>query len=258
MLSNTAKPVQAILADDTTKSSSSAQVHAVDDVEEVHNATPRDSSDHASPHLHLDLDLNATHLISSPYNDFANQLRLEPLDTQSRLFAFALTYFNRIQDDYATAPYMTAFNWPFVFEVLRALCSQTGIQWKRQEFYVVIFRSKLLADADRVRLGMLDQKSHEEACASGGLLHYWFGSTNTERRNLATCESITLHDRQIPTDLCTGMWVAREDAAAGGRGPWHKQARGAAREMYETISFHTHTLVVEDGASSWRLEDFVG
>lgn len=58
-------------------------------------------------------------------------------------------------------------------------------------------------------------------------------------------------------DLPLGIWVTREDAAAGGRGPWHKKARGAARDMYETISFHTHTLVVESGAASWELKKFV-
>ena len=52
--------------------------------------------------------------------------------------------------------------------------------------------------------------------------------------------------------------MCREDAAAGGSGPWHKRARGAAREMYESISFHTHSLVVEDGVSSWDLRDFAG
>jgi hypothetical protein len=36
----------------------------------------------------------------------------------------------------------------------------------------------------------------------------------------------------------------------------HRKARGAAREMYEQISFHTHKLVVEDGATSWHLEEY--
>lgn len=56
----------------------------------------------------------------------------------------------------------------------------------------------------------------------------------------------------------TGLWLTRENAAAGGKGPWHKKARGAAREMYESISFHTHMLVVEDGAETWELQDYEG
>jgi hypothetical protein len=138
------------------------------------------------------LELKATHLKSSPYADPVNYLDLRELATPFRLFAFALTYFQPIRTDYALAPYMDSFNWPAVFSVLRGLCAQSGIQWKYQEFYLVIFRSKLQADADRIKLGELDKKSHEEACASGGLLHYWFGSPDEKRQNLATCKYIIL------------------------------------------------------------------
>lgn len=133
------------------------------------------------------IDLNATHLISSPYSDLANQLTLPDLELTYRLFAFALTILKPIRTDYATGPYLQIFNWSDVFSLLRLLCKSSGLQWRRTEFYVVIFRSKLNEDVDRDRLGLLDQKSHEEACASGGLLKYWFGSPNIERRNLATC-----------------------------------------------------------------------
>jgi hypothetical protein len=163
---------------------------------------------------HAAIDLNATHLISSPYPDLANQLHLKDLEQPFRLFAFALSILRPIRDDYATAPYLESFNWHEVFALLRSLCEQTGFEWKEFGFYVVIFRSKLLKDADRERLGLLDQKSHEEACASGGLLKYWFGSTDEKRRNLATC-----------------LWRNREDASLGGGGPWHAQARASARVM---------------------------
>ncbi|KAK4548464.1 hypothetical protein LTR36_009374 [Oleoguttula mirabilis] len=186
------------------------------------------------------LDLQATHIVSSPYTDFANQLDLRTLDQQTRLFAFALTFLGPLCTDYATAPYMASFNWPAVFYHLRALCAQASIQWERQEFYLVIFRSQLRQGVDRDRLGQLDKESHREACESGGLLKYWFGSCDGDMRNLATC-----------------IWRNREDAAAGGRGPWHKKARNAAREMYESIFFYTHKLVVEAGATEWRLEEYV-
>lgn len=150
------------------------------------------------------INLNATHLISSPYPDLANQLHLEHLEKPFQLFAFALTTLRPIRKDYATAPYLESFNWPEVFALLRFLCKQSGFQWNELGVYVVIFRSRLLKEADRGRLGILDQKSHEEACASGGLLKYWFGSIDEERRNLATC-----------------LWRHREDASLGGGGPWH-------------------------------------
>lgn len=134
------------------------------------------------------ININAAHLISSPYSDFANQLVLSDLETPCRLFAFALTALKPIREDYATAPYLESFNWPEVFALLRSLCDQTGWEWKRLSFYAVIFRSQLMEGIDRDRLGLLDQKSHEEACASGGLLKYWFGGADKELKNLATCK----------------------------------------------------------------------
>ncbi|CAK4034891.1 Hypothetical predicted protein [Lecanosticta acicola] len=183
--------------------------------------------------------LNATHLISSPYPDLANQLRLSDLSTEHQLFAHALTALKPIRSDYATAPYLESFNWPEVFSLLRTLCEQAGHHWSETQFYVVIFRSKLQSTIDRDRLGLLDQKSHEEACASGGLLKYWFGTPDEERKNLATC-----------------LWRNHEDAVQGGGGNWHKQAREAAAVMYDFINFHAHTLTVSEGAESWTLEEY--
>nr|POE65104.1 upf0643 protein [Quercus suber] len=132
--------------------------------------------------------IDATHIVSSPYQDFTNQLNLQSLERPVRLFALALMVLRPIRLDFRTGPYMSIFNWSEVFHLLRTLCTQTGAKWPRQEFYVVIFRSKLRNGIDRDRLGELDQRSHEEACASGGLLKYWFGTTNEENRNLATCK----------------------------------------------------------------------
>jgi hypothetical protein len=134
------------------------------------------------------LDLNATHIISSPYSSLINQLHLPSLPLEARLLALSLTALKTTRPDYATAPYLASFNWSEVFALLRSLCAQSNHNWQSSEWYVVIFRSKLQESADRERLGLLDQMSHQEACASGGLLKYWFGETDGERRNLATCE----------------------------------------------------------------------
>lgn len=64
--------------------------------------------------------------------------------------------------------------------------------------------------------------------------------------------------RSRRADGRVGIWRNREDAAAGGGGPWHKQARAAAREMYDRITFHTHKLVIEEDVKGWSLEDYVG
>lgn len=183
----------------------------------------------------LNPDFSATHLISSPYPDLANQLRLSDLSTPNQFFARALTILRPTRPDYATAPYLESFNWNEVFNLLRSLSGHADHHWTGETtFYVVIFRSKLQAGIDRERLGLLDQKSHEEACASGGLLKYWFGETDGERRNLATCEFFIIQHLVEGTadEVVVGLWRSHEDAVAGGSGPWHKQARAAAREMY--------------------------
>ncbi|KAL2858391.1 hypothetical protein BJX68DRAFT_262916 [Aspergillus pseudodeflectus] len=174
-------------------------------------------------------------LITSPYTTPDHLLDLTTLDTPNRLFAQALTALTPIRNDYATAPYTESFNWAAVFEKLHALAAAEVYAWKRERFYVVAFRSILNADADGDRLHLLDERSHAEAVTSGGLLKYWFGSKNARRENLATC-----------------VWRSREDARAGGTGPWHAKARGAAKEMYERIEFTTLELVIGEEVGDWE------
>ncbi|CAN9330742.1 unnamed protein product [Alternaria alternata] len=114
-------------------------------------------------------------------------------------------------------------------------------EWKETSFYVVVFRSQLKEDIDQEWLYRLDEESHREACESGGLLKYWFGKGDEERRNLATC-----------------FWHSREDAYKGGLGPWHKKARAAGRELYESIVFSTYQLIIKDGAEEYGFEDYKG
>lgn len=53
-----------------------------------------------------------------------------------------------------------------------------------------------------------------------------------------------------------GLWRSREDARLGGLGPWHKQARIAARDLYARIEFTTLKFVVADGAKDWSIVDW--
>ncbi|KAJ5698528.1 hypothetical protein N7462_000533 [Penicillium macrosclerotiorum] len=190
--------------------------------QKFHSSTPTDS-----------------HLIASPYNNTPHLLDLETLDTQSRLFALALSFFKPVRDDYATAEYLDSFNWAEVLDLLKNFAAAEGHTWTTQSFYVVAFRSRLQPGVDQDHLHALDAYSHQEAVASGGLLKYWFGTKNGERQNLATC-----------------VWRGREDAQLGGRGPWHAKARAAARELYESIVFTTMELVIEDNVDSWMLRDW--
>ncbi|BCR97470.1 uncharacterized protein AKAW2_30789S [Aspergillus luchuensis] len=137
-----------------------------------------------------------TNLIISPYNTPHHLLDLQTLNPASQLLAKALTLFHPIRPDYATAPYTESFNWDSVFGFLRKQAKSDGYTWgKRHEnlFYVVVFRSTLTADADGEKLHVLDEMSLREAVAGGGLLKYWFGNVDGERRGLATCEFSTLY-----------------------------------------------------------------
>lgn len=130
----------------------------------------------------------STQLISSPYNNPGHYLDLSSLDTPSLIFAKALTALKPLRPDYATAPYLDALSFPAVLSLVLSLSSEAGYTWKKHTFYVVIFRSQLKSDIDNDLLYKLDYESHREACESGGLLKYWFGKSNGERRNLATCK----------------------------------------------------------------------
>ncbi|GIK02788.1 hypothetical protein Aspvir_006849 [Aspergillus viridinutans] len=188
-----------------------------------------------------DPEAEAQLLITSPYNSPLHLLNLQTLDTPNRLLAQALTTLRPVRADYATAPYADSFNWSSVFAFLHDLSTREGYTWSRTNFYVVVFRSTLLAGADVDRMHELDARSHQEAIASGGLLKYWFGTTNARRENLATC-----------------VWRSREDAHRGGTGPWHREARGAARDLYEKIVFTTMELVVGDEVGEWSFGEWTG
>ena len=130
-------------------------------------------------------------LIVSPYIYHPHLLNLKTLDLSQQLLARALTNLESVRQDYATAPYTDSFNWPSVFTHLKTQLPENGHIWKRQHFYIVVFRSQIPPTTNRIELGELDQRSHAEATKSGGLLKYWFGVPDTDGRNLATCIPLT-------------------------------------------------------------------
>ncbi|KAF1352882.1 hypothetical protein EJ07DRAFT_135512 [Lizonia empirigonia] len=183
----------------------------------------------------------STNLISSPYNSPGHYLDLTLLPAPSRLLALALTALQPTRPDYATAPYPTSLNFPTILTLLRTLLHRSSTPWPQTSFYVVSFHSTLRPGVDQAWLGELDAAAHREACASGGLLKYWFGKADLhgDRRNLATC-----------------FWETREDASRGGKGPVHQRAREAGAEVYERIKFGTWRFTVLEGAGGWRLEEW--
>ena len=176
-------------------------------------------------------------LISSPYSETVHQLDLLSLDLQNQLTALALQALSPASGDFAIQPYSDAFNWIRVMDILRTLVKSSGMRWANRDFYVVEFRSRLKGQIDRDLLWRLDEMSHAEAAGSGGLLKYWYGDPDSERRNLATC-----------------LWRSKEDAVKGGQGPWHKQARAIIPDMYEQIAIKGFRLIIEDDVSGWRFE----
>lgn len=129
----------------------------------------------------------STLLVSSPYNNPGHFLDLLTLDTANLIFSKALTALKPARTDYAIAPYTDALNFHAITELVKGLSKQEAYEWRQQSFYVVVFRSKLKAEIHNELLYTLDYESHGEACESGGLLKYWFGKPDSERRNLATC-----------------------------------------------------------------------
>ncbi|KAF1943736.1 hypothetical protein EJ02DRAFT_452996 [Clathrospora elynae] len=198
-------------------------------------------TEHEEQTVHSPSPAYSNFLISSPYNNPGHHLDLSSphLTTPSRLFALALTALKPTRTDYATAPYTSALNFDSVLPVLRGLVAKENVQWPEISFYIVIFRSKLKPNIDNDYLYKLDYESQREACESGGLLKYWFGKTDTERRNLATC-----------------FWHSREDAWKGGLGPWHVKARAAGHELYESIVFSTHRFTILEGATGFKFEEW--
>lgn len=126
-------------------------------------------------------------LVVSPYTALPQLLDLDSVSPQCQLLAKALTVLKPVRRDYATAPYVQAFNWSDVFKLLQRMARQEDQRWSKQSFYIVVFRSRLKAGVDRSELAALDKLAHEEASLSGGLLKYWYGVPDADDRNLATC-----------------------------------------------------------------------
>jgi hypothetical protein len=127
-------------------------------------------------------------LVVSPYTAPSHLLRLNTVSKPNQLLAKALTHMMAVRDDYATAPYIESFNWSTVIEALSEMAREEAYQWQPEIFYIVVFRSRVRAVTNRVDLGLMDAKAHEEAMESGGLLKYWFGEPDANLRNLATCK----------------------------------------------------------------------
>ncbi|KAK8149150.1 hypothetical protein G3M48_008017 [Beauveria asiatica] len=208
-------------------------------------------------------------IVQSPYTELAHQLDLTTLDYENALLAKALSTVDATRDDYAIASYVESFNWTDVMARLKTLVSIYGQRYQDTTFYIVAFRSQIKPSTDYSHLGELDKAAHLEAIESGGFLkyvarrtfsspvsvtavgygcpsdmalveltfrRYWFGSPDSELRNLATC-----------------LWRSKEDAVAGGRGPAHRKAAMSTRSLYAYWKIDQHRLTIRNNAEEWEI-----
>jgi hypothetical protein len=124
-----------------------------------------------------------------------------------------------IREDYAIAPILESFNWA------ECLASLDGADW-----YLVAFRSVRNQHADDRLLYELDARAHEEAMSHTGLVHYFGGELDAERRCLSFC-----------------VWEDRERAAAAAALPKHRDAIGAAVTMYDSYVLERYRITTSGG-----------
>ncbi|KAI8802444.1 hypothetical protein BJ742DRAFT_833094 [Cladochytrium replicatum] len=131
---------------------------------------------------------------------------------------------------YRKTPLAETFNWG---DVSRQLPIELAGVW-----YIVAFRSVRRADADHKALYDADFAAHEEAKNSGGILKYWYGDLDADRRCLAMC-----------------VWAGRGFARRATRKPKHLVAVGLAARMYDEYRLERYWLIKVAGSTEFRIEE---
>ena len=125
-----------------------------------------------------------------------------------------------VASDYAARPIDQAFNWE--------ACLATV---DRGEWYVVAFRSIRRTDADEDLLDEMDERAFAEASSFSGLLHYFSGTMDDERRCLSMC-----------------VWEDRQHAREAAALPEHLGAIGIADATYSNYVLERYRLTKREGA----------
>jgi hypothetical protein len=155
----------------------------------------------------------------------------------------ALGVLQHVRNDYAdkAVEYEQAFNWDTVIDKLRSITSkEKDYHFPGVKLFVVAFYSSLLADLPKDTaelLGELDEDAFIEGATSGTLLKYWYGESDAERRNLATC-----------------LWVSEAEAKKLMKYKLHQEAVKAGAPLYEYFTIKTYQLVIEEGVTSYSFE----
>ncbi|KZS98353.1 hypothetical protein SISNIDRAFT_403998 [Sistotremastrum niveocremeum HHB9708] len=172
------------------------------------------------------------HGLTSAHTPLHTDTHLPDIDPVSLSLHRALHHFRPLNDNYASVPYATAFNWSELELPLE----------DEREWYIVAFRSARRHGSDGDPLYAADKLAHEEAVQNGGLIMYWYGLPNPETgMNLATC-----------------IWQSRRHALAAISGPHHSRAMKLAHASFSTYSLERHVLRKTKGERHVRVEEYHG
>ena len=119
-----------------------------------------------------------------------------------------------IYSDYATRPIQDGFSWSSAL---------AGCAFER--LYLVVFRSVRRPSADLDLLREHDDRAHEKALQSGGLLRYFKGEANEQRECLSFC-----------------LWETREQAIEAAGAASHRSAAEISVRMYESYVLDRYWL----------------
>jgi hypothetical protein len=122
--------------------------------------------------------------------------------------------------DYAVEPIEQAFNWG------ECLASVESGEW-----YVVAFRSVRRFDSDDAMLDEFDRRAFAEASRHSGLLRYFSGELDDERRCLSMC-----------------IWEDRTRAGEAALLPEHTAAIAIARAMFSSYVLERYRLTKRAGS----------
>ena len=121
--------------------------------------------------------------------------------------------------DYAVVPTEQAFNWSECLDPVQ-----------RGEWYVVAFRSVRRLGSDDALMEEFDRRAFEEATRHCGLLCYFMGELDDERRCLSMC-----------------VWEQRARAREAAALPEHTAAIAIADAAYSSFVLERYRLTKRDG-----------
>src|SRR5215210_5314029 len=116
-------------------------------------------------------------------------------------------------NDYATLPIEDSFDWSPL-----SLCDF-------EQLYLVVFRSLRRQEADPTLLREHDDRAHEEALASGGLLRYFKGHANERDECLSFC-----------------LWETGEQARKAAASASHRSAASITAQTYLYYTLERYRL----------------